>query len=984
MLQKQMLDERQQIQEQLKMHRSQHADISNVMSTVKIKLHHKSSQQLQQLRPQPELSPSPQSLRSRMSSPLMSPLIPSPRIMSSRMLSPSRQSRMSPSGVSPHRLQGAPSSQQQQMEMRAHAQQMQRMQNMKDMQHQRQLDEQMRRQRLLEDKIQMQERELRQQGHLIRKLGSGAGGSADRVRRIAIRAKGTRSSCAPQQSQEGSDSPALLRRDDSPALLGRNDSPALLRSTTDLAVSDAISNAGNGSRKPPRKHYRHAAIETRLRNSQTEMVVYFVVLLATIIGLWTVLDIYGRRLSTRGTNGTLLLFPAGSNKSVRVNARGGGAAGHGFVIGNASESPGFRICSTAACQYEGSFVSHQLNWNVNPCESMYHFVCSNWHAAHPTLHTADEAVINELEDSLLASLRYAGGGLYTTNVTGSGFSSSLSAMQDFWKECVNSQSRNHLGWGPLKHLLKATSLGDWPYVQFSTKGEDAVWEVAARALRFLGLPTLVRLEMVEHPTRRQRIVPAFDKPQVLRAPYDAEHNDTHSWYYEVVALAVSATTHRNVAIHSVTMEVVNFAHHLEGIVRSPAASLPRDFKLEKLRSLPRYRAFLTTFLENASRVDDDTELVLRAPEYIVRLTYLLDDTPPHIVLNYMGFLTVVHVSPFLPDVLHKLVVVRGRQLGLSRRATSDQLCMRITAEVMPTLFYRNTYEAHRDSIEVTSVLSGSVRQALIQRLEQLHWMDRETQTTSADRLRAIELRPLLPTASADPLQATQEAHVLPRVIPGEGLRSYARLTRYLVQRRITEGWEPRPAPWFDPKCDDECGFDLAKRTLYLPLTAANLTVPLEEPLTLLQLPRFGVRVGRCLARSLLEGAAQGHRPNDPRFWWTATSREGLAALHRCYSLQQRGGEEAARTAAEDSAALVAAHVAFRGRLPPGVDLRFENAVSMSLDQLFFIYYALSQCSDDLQVTRRVDLALLNYKGFQKAFTCDSGTPMNPRKTCDFW
>lgn len=875
--------------------------------------------------------------------------------------------------ISPH-LQLMPSVQQRQQVYQARAQ-LQRMQNIREAQ-------QLRRQK---DKVIMQEDEPRQQGQLLRKLGSTLSNSTCRVRRLAIRgterAPSASASPLPRSGQGGKRSSLAagaeahrLSPPRSPITASRlphgasRERPLLLAPVTSMPDT-SIPSCGEQRRKSPRKPYRHTAIETRLRNSQTEMVVYFVVLLATIIGLWTVLDIYGRRLSARGTNGSTLLL-SGGNASYRDSSRGGGRA---FVV-NGSGSSGFRICSTTACQQEGSFVSHQLNWNINPCDSMYRFVCSKWRAAHSTLRSVDEALTNQLEVSLLRSLR----GQENT-------SPSLLAMQQLWKECVDSPSRNHLGWTPLKHFLKSAAVSDWPYVQFTTAGESAVWEAAARALRFLGLSTLVNLEMIGHPARPQHIVPALDKPDLLDTPYGPSPNaSSGTWYYDAVALAVTAIAPSNVAFHAVSMEVANFAHHLAGIVHSPAFVIPKEYRVERLASLPRYRAVLSKFLENSSRVDEDTELVLRSPEYVVRLTYLLDDTPPHIVLNYIGFRTVVHVSPFLPDRVHKLTVVRGRQLGLDMRAPKEELCLRVVQEALPVQFYRALYESSHGVLQSTGELSADVQQAVLHRLEKLQWMDHETRSTAAHHLRNVQVRPLIPAAATSQHQVSQVLQLLPPIIPGEGLRSYVRVTRYLVQRQITEGVEPRPAPWPDGSRNRDCSYDLSQRTLYLPLTAVNASGPTQEPLALFQLSRYGVHLGRCLIRPILDGAFQPQRANDPHFWWSATSRQGLAGVQRCYAMQHKGDEAAARAAAEEAVALVAAHTAFRDRFSQGLDLRLENALSLSLDQLFFIYYALGQCSDDPKLTLRVDLALVNYMGFQKSFTCDPGTPMNPRKACHFW
>lgn len=701
-----------------------------------------------------------------------------------------------------------------------------------------------------------------------------------------------------------------------------------------------------------KQNYRHSAIETRMRNSQTEMVVYFVVLLATIIGLWTVLDIYGRRTAVHSLNGSYIAIPNASLKGLRDSSSQNG------VPVNVSGQPGFELCSSSACLAEGSYVSHQLNWNVNPCESMYEFVCSN----SPTK-PADELLLSDMETSLLRKLR--GASPAETPAT--------KLMHDLWKECLDQDTRNRLGWGPLKHMFKAASLPDWPYQQYTTQGEPAVWQAAARALRYFGLATLVLLEPSEHPLLGRSPLLALDKPVLLLRP----GNDS-SWYYDAVSLALSSVARKNVAKHSIALDLTNFARQLASVVRSPGASgdMVRDVKLERLRSVPRYRALLVGFLQNESLVNDDTELLLRAPEYAIRLGYLLDDTAPHVVLNYIGFRLLVHVSPFVPESLRKLVPLRARQLGLGDHGPGQLVCLRAVEHAMPTVFYRAAYELHRPLMDalLAADLGGALKQALASRLALLHWLDGDTRERALQRLHQLEPRLLFPTSVTDTAKAEQDVRQTPHVIVGEGLRSYARITKHLMHRRLQSA-----DPWLGhPPSDDQCWLGPGHRILYLPLTALNASAPAQEPFVLLQLARLGERAARCLVRLVLDGA--GSRAEDPRAWWTPAARQGLAELRKCYALQSRGDRP---TAAEESAALVVAHAAFEAHMP-SLDFRLENAVSMSLDQLFFIHYTLGYCTADSDVARRVNLALLNFGGFQRAFTCDAGTPMNPRKSCDFW
>ncbi|XP_049269987.1 neprilysin-1-like [Rhipicephalus sanguineus] len=138
--------------------------------------------------------------------------------------------------------------------------------------------------------------------------------------------------------------------------------------------------------------------------------------------------------------------------------------------------------------------------------------------------------------------------------------------------------------------------------------------------------------------------------------------------------------------------------------------------------------------------------------------------------------------------------------------------------------------------------------------------------------------------------------------------------------------------------------------------------------------------------------------NPFSIYWTRQASQAVKAKEDCFAKQYRANNYRTPyvfTRIAENAALRVAFEDFEQRLFAkrylNEDYRLDH-LNMTADQLFFVYYTLSYCSDNSQdstdkqifVQDRVNVPLMNMQEFATAFDCAAGKRMNPSTRCLFW
>ncbi|CAN7988541.1 unnamed protein product [Ixodes pacificus] len=569
----------------------------------------------------------------------------------------------------------------------------------------------------------------------------------------------------------------------------------------------------------------------------------------------------------------------------------------------------FGVCKSLECQREGVALASMLDWALDPCADFQAFACRSTRAT--PLQEMERHVGIQLQQRPLAA--------------------PLVHLQRLRRECLEVKGRS---WNQLRGLLDSLALEGWPFSDSSNLSRDRVWEVAASLQRRLGITSLLAVSLQPgSEVLVRKAAPAWSR--------DEEDLMASRYHTFAGSLRGESAIDRS----SQAAQVVQLARELSDLPsQSPTERAQFDDSPYKL-------FFASLFDVNDNRTRGQPA-VLFSRQLAYRLTQLLGQAEPHVVLNYQGFLATLSVEPLLPDM-----------------NASETRCWRLVEDALPELFLYAAFRSRRSVMAALSNMTESVKRNVMLYVNSASWMEAGVRRESVERLRELRVHAFAPSWFWAADRVRVQFDMLSQVGSGQGIAAVAAFKEH-AQNRLLRGdaWPLAPR-------DSHCVYDSWLRTLYLPLLAANLSGSLDEPLTLARLPRMGTHLAACLLHVVISGAGR---------WWGARTVRNLEPLRKCVAFQAPQGIDP-DPLLERLAALAPVHSLYdelqRARGIRDSEYRLPHAENVTSKQLFFIYYGISQCHVSPE---QVNLPLQNSEPFRKAFGCRTGTFMAPANTCRFW
>ncbi|KAM7284458.1 hypothetical protein ISCGN_001552 [Ixodes scapularis] len=504
-------------------------------------------------------------------------------------------------------------------------------------------------------------------------------------------------------------------------------------------------------------------------------------------------------------------------------------------------------------------------------------------------------------------------------------------LQRLRRECLEVKGRS---WNQLRGLLDSLGLEGWPFSDSSNVSRDRIWEVAAGLQRRLGIASLLAVSLQPgSEVLVRKAAPAW--------PRDEE--DLMASRYHTFAGSLRGES--AIDTSSQAAQVVQLAREL--------SDLPSQSPTERARfdDSP-YKLFFASLFDVNDNRTRGQPAILFSRQLAYRLTQLLGQAEPHVVFNYQGFLATLSVEPLLPDM-----------------NASETRCWRLVEDALPELFLYAVFRSRHSVMAALSNMTESVKRNVMLYVNSASWMEAGVRRESVERLRELRVHAFAPSWFWAADRVRVQFDMLSQVGSGQGIAAVAAFKEH-AQNRLLRGdaWPVAPR-------DSQCAYDSSLRTLYLPILTANLSGSLAEPLTLARLPRMGTQLAACLLHVVISGAGR---------WWGARTVRNLEPLRKCVAFQAPQGIDP-DPLLERMAALAPVHSLYdeqqRARGIRDSEYRLPHAENVTSEQLFFIYYGISQCHVSPE---QVNLPLQNSEPFRKAFGCRTGTFMAPANTCRFW
>ncbi|XP_075532485.1 neprilysin-21-like [Dermacentor variabilis] len=507
----------------------------------------------------------------------------------------------------------------------------------------------------------------------------------------------------------------------------------------------------------------------------------------------------------------------------------------------------------------------------------------------------------------------------------------LEPLRRLYSQCSEAPSRHDIH--ALRHALSMAGLPDWPYA-VPLRHAVSLWSTAAQVLKLTGANTLLSVVPGTHSSRPEQSVLRLGPPNLI--------NPTSR---EALTAALGAFRPR--------LLVPLYAAEVSGLEQRLLRCRPGAVHLTRLAGFPQLVEFLARLL--GSGVHEGTEVLLETDALRCVLATAAE-TPVDTVLNLMGLRFMLRLAYLLPDKL-------GLRLAESR-GPRWRGCLLQLEPALPHLFLLASIEAV-GAPPRASRLAEDVRRTMVRALPGLSWLSPGDRRKAAALIGRTRIRLFMP----DELRNGSAPTSLPPHDLDVGLLAYCRLHSRAFEHKLRS-----PDPWLLSSMDNDCVLDVQANRVDVPLLMFNRSAVALDDLQSSQLPRAGFRLARCLLRLLF-----GWAETD------ATWDEGVRA-RRCLARQY--GTMLTVAPVEDSLALAPVLRLFRDNLRHRrrlrQELRLRNAEDLSLDQLFFVYFALGFCHDGNDAERRTNVALWNTPSFHAVYECRVGSPMRPDRSCILW
>ncbi|CAN8015641.1 unnamed protein product [Ixodes persulcatus] len=669
---------------------------------------------------------------------------------------------------------------------------------------------------------------------------------------------------------------------------------------------------------------------------------------------------------------------------------------------------------------------------LEPCEDFFEFVCGGWMkmAKVPSdevlksvvtdIHRRVEDEISEILNNTVISYR---------GQTAAQKSSAL------YQGCINigKYLRNSKGTKPLEDLLARYDMPHWPVVNRTTNFR--VFYLLGNTIRDLGIDALisVKVDLDYHNSERYILYigqPTFGvEPLVLRGKFKSPFFrilHRYKMYIHRCAMLLGA----NVAAPEIVNEIVSFEAKLASIAEPPNVMRnPRSmYNLMSLKMLEsaipeiRWTYFLNIILRDVGvSLDLDDHVVVMHPLYLKRLSRLIKGVPSSTVANYIGWRIVHSMGVHTLDRFRRALFRFNRFRYLVQDIPQlPRECVRLTNKLLYFAVGRQYFDRHitkpADRYRKVYDLAEEVRDAFAVLIDLNTWMDPETKDRARQKLHYLQLNIGYPPWIRSDRDLDEYYKDLPDLRKEDFFVSLLRTLRVYSRiefSRLRKFKRSLDFGWYPSTVDGSMYYSHLGNYLLLPVDY------LQFPFFLLEMPppiNFGA-IGSILGEELTHGFGEHGAMYDDRGklveWWTRFTHRKYVTGARCISEQydlynnpvtgrKLNVNGTLESSIADNAGLRQAFKAYRVYMTKYEEkygiYSIPGTEPYTMDQLFFIAYALSRCEvarkrsmyfflkprDAIPNRFRTIIPLMNFERFADAFGCRVGTIMNPEQKCIVW
>ncbi|XP_065297361.1 uncharacterized protein [Dermacentor albipictus] len=645
-------------------------------------------------------------------------------------------------------------------------------------------------------------------------------------------------------------------------------------------------------------------------------------------------------------------------------------------------------CSTEFCNREAERLKSVLSSTTGPCDDFYQHVCDKWVRSQRlespgtgTAVSSDTIIQDRLIDSLAADLVS---------------SKQATVALELYNSCTD-RTQSGRAFAAMDDLFRQWTIGRWPLDALASARD--VWYFAGELLKDVGLNALVDVHVAVDSEDPTKVAIGLKKPSFLFSCNDAARPGVINMLQDALVETMAAVARS--ANQQLVDEVMQVITRLSASPLEPPVSETgmRGFNVVRLSDMdPGVVDLLRATFGNDSSLGKETKVVLKSADFLQgHLVAALRELPPRAVMNYLGFLVFINLAPFFLD-RHRLLRQLFSKSVLGRTlpdvSNTGQLCLVAVERVLPGCFAKVSSQYFQASGGIVANKLSQLVTSFGRSVEYLAWMDDMAVVLSRYLLKEFATTPSSNDSAFCPSSFTSYAG-------DSSVKFFVAVSRERQRRMLrllTKSDSGDMAPVWRSQLLTTATYDAPRRRLHIPAALFNVSVPANTSHFSLHFARFAVRFYRAVVEALLFRDAV-----QPSLRYSDDLLRRFEDLLGCFEWELRqlpAGLSHSAVAPHSVTArgaflqqTVAVQLAFRAfqellqiRRTWNMDFRFAQLPELSVDQLFFVYYALDNCEAADKVYQehrghwlpahyRVNVPLRNVVEFAELFRCPADADM---------
>ncbi|OUM61163.1 hypothetical protein PIROE2DRAFT_12878 [Piromyces sp. E2] len=687
-------------------------------------------------------------------------------------------------------------------------------------------------------------------------------------------------------------------------------------------------------------------------------------------------------------------------------------------------------CKTKECYEVSKRVLASLDDSVNPCEDFYQFTCGGWIKNHPLQYGQDEIsgylLTSKNNIEMLRKIlkgKYKPNKKYTTKEIKYD-KEIFTKIKNIYNTCLNIDAINNKGNKPMLNLLHELKIYENRKSYASVKGfTDLIITLHNRSV-----PIFFDISNIIVDSDLYQFSISENGSNIKKEEFSFFDTKYRKYTYDTLNLIFKNTKNRNIT--AMTDTLVNFEYELFKIHYE--SNNKQQMTIKELSERYHYIDW-KTYIKKVfklhkinEKVTNDTIIYNSSPEYFSALNEVISKFTNKELAYYAEWSVIRSFINYLSDDIKKphvdfeLEYFGRKPREMTRIDFCDEKIDNMMGMPLGKFFADIVYT---DKVkEDANYTISYLKQAMVNRIPQLDWLDEEAQDEAIEKVLNIVDRIGLPEYLSDPKQLSEKYESL-KTSSSDFFTNMINYDFYSLNKNMK---------LYKTKYEDETWFFTPQSlNAYYDLTDNSMNFPVgifQDPNYHAADPDYmnygsiGMVVGHELSHAFdMYGRIFDANLNF-RDWWSMESYAKFDELSQCFvdqysefyvtdesnseifvdgyetlneNLADNGGVarafEAWKISVENDMEIDPQLVKEHNPLLPGLS-------KYSFEQLFYIAFGQEWCSNAStkyiinQVKKdehspskfRVNGVVMNSEHFAKVFDCPVNSPMNPKKKCTLW